>query len=195
MNALQFFLVQYDSIHTLVENFVLKGLDEAQLRQSPGAGQNSLAWLLWHVARSEDFAITVLDGKAPQVLSQSDWLSQLNLTRCDIGTAMTVQECAEFNAQVNVTGILAYQAAVAARTRTVVAALRAEQLEGGVKAAHLQAVFSDGIVGSERARWLEQFFANRTQAWWLGFVIWHAAEHLMGEALYIRSQNGIPVGI
>ena len=98
MNATQFFLVEYDSINSIVENFILQGLTDAQLRQSPGPGQNSLTWLLWHVARNEDVAITVLEGKQPQVLRQADWLPRLNLTRCDAGTAMTAEECAALNA-------------------------------------------------------------------------------------------------
>lgn len=195
MNAPQFFLVEYDSINSIVDNFILPGLTDAQLRQSPGPGQNSLAWLLWHVARNEDVAITVLAREQPQLLRRGDWLPRLNLTRRDAGTAMTAEECAVLNAQVDLGGLQAYRAAVAARTRAVVSALAPDQLAEMVNEAHLQATFADGVIGSERARWLEQFFANHTQAWWLGFINWHGAEHLLGEAFYIRSQNGIPVGV
>ncbi|MFN8487275.1 MAG: DinB family protein [Caldilineaceae bacterium] len=195
MNANQFFLVEYDSINSIVENVVLKGLNDAQLRQAPAPGQNSLAWLLWHVARSEDFGITVLDGKQSQVLSQTDWLARLNVTRRDVGTGMTIEECTAFNAQIDLGGLQAYRAAVADRTRAVVTALQPAQLEEPVNAAHLRATFAAGIIGSERARWLEQFFADHTQAWWLGFINWHGAEHLLGEACYVRSQNGLPLGV
>jgi len=195
MKATQFFLAEYDSINSIVDNFILKGLNDAQLRQSPGLSQNSLAWLLWHVARYEDVAVTVLEGKQPQLLHQADWLPRLNLTRRDVGTAMTAEECVAFNAQIDLAGLQAYRTAVAARTRAVVTALNSDHLEELVNASHFQATFADGVIGNERARWLEQFFANHTQAWWLGFINWHGAEHLLGEAFYIRSQNGIPVGV
>lgn len=195
MNVNQFFLVQYDSINSIVDNFILNGLDDAQLRQSPAPGQNSLAWLLWHVARAEDFGITVLAGKERQLLSEGNWLEQLNTSRRDLGTAMTADECATFNAQVDLGGLQAYRAAVSARTKETVGILNPAQLEKMVSADHLQAIFADGVIGSERARWLEQFFAEHTQAWWLGLIIWHGAEHLLGEAFYVRSQNGIPVGV
>lgn len=195
MKATQFFLAEYDSINSIVDNFILQGLTDAQLRQSPGLGQNSLAWLLWHIARYEDVAITVLEGKQPQLLHQADWLSRLNLTRRDVGTAMTAEECVAFNAQIDFAGLQAYRTAVAARTCAVVTALNADYLEELVNTLHFQATFADGVIGNERARWLEQFFANHTQAWWLGFINWHGAEHLLGEAFYIRSQNGIPVGV
>jgi len=195
MNAPQFFFVEYDSINSIVENFILQGLTDAQLRLSPGPGQNSLAWLLWHVARYEDVAVTLIEGKQPQLLHQADWLARFNLTRCDVGTAMTAEECAAFNDQIDLAGLQAYRTAVGARTRTVVNALKPDHFEELVNEAHFRATFADGVIGSERARWLEQFFANHTQAWWLGFINWHGAEHLLGEAFYIRSQNGIPVGV
>jgi hypothetical protein len=72
---------------------------------------------------------------------------------------------------------------------------RPKDLEDVVDEAHLRQVFAQGIVGNERARWVEQFFAKRTKAWWLSFVIWHSAEHLFGEALCVRSQAGIALGM
>jgi len=108
---------------------------------------------------------------------------------------MTAEECAALNAQIDLGGLQAYRAAVAARTRAVVTALDPDQLAEMANEAHLRATFADGVNGSERARWLEQFFANHTQAWWLGFINWHSDEHLLGEAFYVRSQNGIPVGV
>lgn len=173
----------------------LNGLDDAQLRRSPGSGQNALTWVLWHVARSEDLAVTVLTGREPQLLRQGNWLEQLNLTRCDTGTAMTPDECAALNAQIDIAGLRAYRAAIAARTRAVVTALKPEQLAEVVNPEHYRATFADGVIGSERARWLEQFFANQSKGWWLSFISWHGAEHLLGEAQYIRSQNGVAVGI
>jgi hypothetical protein len=164
MNALQFFLVQYDTVQTIIDQYILKGLADDQLRYSPREDQNSLAWLLWHSARTEDFAMTVLAGKGVQVMSQDGWLSCMNLTRRDVGTAMTVEECAEFNASLDLNGLRTYRTAVKERTQTVVAALRPEHLEEVADELHLRHTFADGTIGSERARWLEQFFANQTKA-------------------------------
>ena len=108
---------------------------------------------------------------------------------------MSAEERAAFNAQIDLGGLHAYRTAIAARTHTIVSALDPNQLAELVNETHLQATFTDGIIGSERARWLEQFFANHTQAWWLGFINWHGAEHLLGEAFYVRSQNRSPVGV
>jgi len=37
--------------------------------------------------------------------------------------------------------------------------------------------------------------ANRSRAWLLSFVIWHAAEHLLGGAVCVRRMSGIPLGL
>ena len=50
MDAAQFFLLRYEPLHGMMSARVLDGLTDAQLRARPN-GQNSIAWLLWHVAR------------------------------------------------------------------------------------------------------------------------------------------------
>jgi hypothetical protein len=195
MDAVQFFLEQYNTIRTTVDDLVFAGLGDEQLRQSPSQDQNSLAWLLWHASRWEDFVLSLLDTNHLQVLDQEDWLGRLNLSRRDGGTAMTAQECSDFNAHVNITGLRAYWAAVGQRTRQVAQALRPEELDEAVDESLLAQAFTNGIIGNERARWVEQLCAGRNKAWFLSLVVWHQAEHLLGEALCVRSQAGMALGL
>ncbi len=59
------FLTQHAAVHTAeisgidwsVHDEALAGLTEAQLRWVPRPGQNSIAWLLWHITRIEDMTI------------------------------------------------------------------------------------------------------------------------------------------
>ena len=53
MDALEFFALRYDNVHTVLTSRLLDGLTDEQLRQRPH-GVNSIAWLLWHLARCED---------------------------------------------------------------------------------------------------------------------------------------------
>ncbi len=195
MDAVQFFLEQYNTVRTTVDELVFASLSEEQLRQSPGQDQNSLAWLLWHASQWEDFVLTLLDTNHPQVLDQEDWLGRLNLSRRDGGTGMTAQECTDFNAQVNITGLRAYWAAVGQRTRQIAQTLRSEELDEAVDESLLGQAFTNGIIGNERARWVEQLCAGRNKAWFLSLVVWHQAEHLLGEALCVRSQAGVALGL
>jgi len=74
---------QYNTIRAMVDDLVFAGLSEEQLRQSPNQDQNSLAWLLWHASRWEDFLLSLLDTNHRQVLDQEDWPGRLNLSRRD----------------------------------------------------------------------------------------------------------------
>jgi hypothetical protein len=195
MDAQQFFLEQYDFMRSIVDGMVFSGLSEVQLRHAPQAGQNSLAWLLWHTARWQDVAMAVLDGERPQVLQQDDWLRRMPLARRDTGTGMTAEECTAFNAHIDLAGLRAYWEAVGQRTREMARALAAAELGAAVDESPLRQVFAAGVVGNESARWVEQFFAGHSKAWFLGFVLWHSAEHLFGEALCVRSLAGIPLGL
>ena len=54
MDALQFFLIRYESLHGQQDDQLLSGLTDAQVRCTPYPGVNSLAWYLWHTTRCED---------------------------------------------------------------------------------------------------------------------------------------------
>jgi hypothetical protein len=93
------------------------GLTDAQLRQCLDR-HNSIVWLLWHIARVEDFIINIGVRAVPQVFDRDGWQSRLGVTRRDIGTGMSDKEVAEFSARVDVAAVRAYRAAVAQETRS-----------------------------------------------------------------------------
>jgi hypothetical protein len=74
MDALQMLLRDHARAHSnavgqpeggiSIADFVVSGLDDDQIRRSPQAGMNSLAWLIWHMARAEDSGVNLL--VAPQ---------------------------------------------------------------------------------------------------------------------------------
>src|SRR2546428_116917 len=64
------------------------GLTDEQMRVRPREDLNSLAWLMWHIARAEDILVnTVLAGR-PQVFDDP-WKKRLGITRPDFGIGMT----------------------------------------------------------------------------------------------------------
>jgi hypothetical protein len=108
---------------------------------------------------------------------------------------MTRADCAEFNGHIQVAALREYWAAVNTRVRDVAGALTPGELSDVVDQARLREVLGQGVIGSERARWLESFLENRTKAWLLGFINWHTAEHLLGGAVSVRRISGIPLGL
>jgi len=195
MDGLQFFLQQYDFLHSAVEGTILSGLTETQMRHHPQQGQNSVAWLVWHVARWEDFMITLLDSEPQQLFDREDWLGRMQLTRRDAGTAMTYEEAVALSIQIDLTALGRYRQEVGRRTRAVAQAFDPKRLDAAIDAERLRHHFADGILGSEQAGWVEQLFADRTNAWLLSFVNIHMVEQLIGEASCVRSLGGFGLGL
>jgi len=50
MDACEFFLEQYHTVRSIVNNLFLKGMSDDQMRHQPKEGLNSMAWYLWHTA-------------------------------------------------------------------------------------------------------------------------------------------------
>lgn len=202
MDALQLFLLEHARAHSAavaadsplsLEDAVLSGLDEQQIRLPPPAGGNSLAWLLWHMARIEDVALNVVLAGQSQVLDGEDWLPRLNLTRRDVGSGMQDAEVVELSARVDIAALRAYRAAVGQRTRAVVAGMQPHELLVPISAADVQRAAAAGAFGAH-AGWLIQFWEGKARGWYLSWTgAGHSYLHL-GEAMGVRGQAGFSLG-
>ena len=122
MDTQTFFLEQYDTVRGIVNDMFLRGLDDDQFRHQPKEGLNSIAWYLWHTSRRQDFANTLIEENRRQVLDDS-WIARLNVSRRDVGTGMTREECTTFNQSVDVAALKAYWDAVGGAVRSVARSL------------------------------------------------------------------------
>lgn len=132
MDTVSFFLIAHGRLHAAdvaggapYADRVFSGLSDDQMRARPGKGLNSLVWLLWHMARTEDVAVNVVVAGRPQVLD-ADWLRRLDVPWRTIGTGMTHEEVSQLTARADIAAVRAYRSAVGLRTREVVGALRPE---------------------------------------------------------------------
>ena len=159
----------------------LDSASEADLRASPG-GANSVAWALWHTARIEDVAASVVIAPASQVLDQGGFQARMRIPRRDIGVEMSKAEMRGLSAEVDLGGLLAYRDAVGVRTRAVAAAMpppRWEQTYGALESARVAAA---GVL-SPAGRWLDGFWSGKTMTW---FLYWVCTEHSMMHLAYAR---------
>jgi hypothetical protein len=199
MDAVPFFLEQHARLHAAdvadgasLADRILVGLTDDQMRVRPAKGMNSLAWLLWHMARTEDVSVNrvVTDGR--QVFDES-WARRLGVSRPDIGTGMTDEEVAELTTRIDVAAARAYRSAVGRRTREVVQAVAPAAWAETVGAGDVARAQRDGAIGP-RAGWLVDLWQNHSRAARLGTVgIMHNALHL-GEAQTLRSVLGLGGG-
>ena len=203
MDALHLFLIEHARAHSAavapgdgplwLEDALLTGLTDDQLRLRSGDGGNSLAWLLWHMARIEDVAVNVVLAAEPQVLDHDGWRGRLNVDHCDVGSGMAEADVADFGAQVDIPALRGYRTAVGRRTRELVAVMHPAELAAPVTALDVARAAASGAFG-ERAEWLKAFWEGRPKAWYLS---WTAAGHSylhLGEALGIKGQVGLGHG-
>lgn len=194
METQTFFLEQYDTVRAIVNDMFLRGLDDDQLRHQPKEGLNSIAWYLWHTSRWQDFANTLIQDNRRQVLDDS-WITRLNVSRRDVGTGMTREECTTFNQSVDVAALKAYWDAVGDAVRSVARSVSTEELSAPVDVGRLHRMKDDGTLANERAMWLPSFLEGKNKAWFLSMAIWHTAEHLLGGVVCVRRVSGVPLGI
>src|SRR5262245_11657867 len=161
------------------------GLNEDQMRVRPREDLNSLAWIMWHIARAEDIILNpVLAGRS-QVLDDA-WVKRLGIARRDFGIGMTSDEVSELTRQIDLDAAREYRDAVGRRTREIVGAFRAADWEGEVQSSGVERAAAEQAFGA-RAEALVKAFSGRPRAMVLsGIALFHPSGHL-GEAITIRS--------
>jgi hypothetical protein len=203
MDAVSFFLVQHESVHASEGgppsyfDRVLGDLTEADLRARPAKGVNSVLWLLWHMARTEDASVNLVVANGRQVLDD-DWARRLRLEWRHIGTGMTDDEVAEVTRRADVAAVRAYRAAVGRRTRDVARALPPSAWAEPVTLADTTRAAEAGAFGPHSSwvdgvgfkAWQDQSRAARLA----GAALRHNAMHI-GEAVTVRGLAGRGAGI
>jgi hypothetical protein len=188
MDALDFFLVRYDQVHRVLTDPAIKQLGDAQLRGRPHPGVNTIAWLLWHMARVEDVGVNRFAADRPQVL-EDGWLAKLAVGRSDVGTGMSDAEVDELSARVDLDALRGYWDAVTRRTPEVVASLRGSDLEAIVPKERVEHVASAEGAVAAGAEWLTEFWAGgRTRAWVLAQT---PLLHVYGHYFEARAVAGL----
>jgi hypothetical protein len=165
MDAIDFFLVRYEQTHRVLGDPAIKPLTAAQMRGRPHPGVNTIAWLLWHMARVEDVGVNRFVADRAQVLDDG-WLARLGVARRDVGTGMSDAEVDDFSGRVDLDALRGYWDAVTRRTPEVAAGLRGGDLDRVVPKEQVERVArAEGAV-APGAEWLTEFWAGgRTRAW------------------------------
>ena len=193
MNAAQFFLLRYEPLHGMMTDRLLAELTDAQLRARPH-GQNSIAWLLWHVARAEDIGINAFAYDRPQVFDEGEWAKRIDSGRRDLGTSMTSDEVTAFSGRVDLGALRDYCRAVGDRTLETILRDGSRDWEDPVDPARMRRIIrNDGDYGprvdTDR---VETFYAGMTRGWAFGHLaLTHTFGHF-GEATVVRGMLGFP---
>jgi hypothetical protein len=198
MTAAEFFLAQHARLHAAdvadpasYWDRTLAGLTDAEMRARPAPGLNSVAWILWHVARTEDVTVNLVVTAGRQVWGGA-WATRLGVERADIGTGMTDAEVTELTRRLDLAAARAYRSAVGRRTREVVSALPDAAWAEIVGPADTGRAVAAGALGPSVAGWVEKVWQDVTRGSRLGAgALAHIAMHL-GEAVTIRGLGSAP---
>lgn len=191
MDAIQMFLARHVRIHARVDGLT-EGLTEEQVRGHAHPVANPLAWLLWHMARSEDASVNLLIAAGPQVLD-AVWARRLNVPRRDIGEGMTMTEVDELSETIDLAAFPAYWAAVGQRTAAAVSALTPGGLDTVVSSKELeQAIDVEGMVSGPLVSRVRELWTGLTRGQFLSYLpLTHNYEHI-GQADLLRGLLGRP---
>jgi hypothetical protein len=201
MDARQLFLSQHAAVQSAAVGAnpmsaaerTFGGVSDEQMRLRPREDLNSLAWLMWHIARTEDLMVNVIIAGRDQVLDDA-WRKRLNVSRPDIGTGMTSAEVTELTRAVDVGALREYRDAVGRRTREIVGQFTDADWAGQTAAADVQRAAALGGFGV-RTELLTKAFTGRPRSAVLsGIALLHPAGH-MGEASTVRAAGGFGTGV
>jgi hypothetical protein len=169
------------------------GLTDEQMRVRPREDLNSLAWLMFHIARAEDIMVNMVLGNSAQVFDDAR-MKKLAIARRDFGIGMTSPEVTELTRQIDLGALREYRDAVGLRTREVVGSFKPQDWEGTVSPEGVQRAAAAGAFGA-RAEQISKVFPGRPRAAVLsGIALFHSAGH-MGEAATVRAAGGFGTGI
>jgi hypothetical protein len=99
-----------------------RDLSRSELVARPLPGANPIAFLLWHMSRSQDWAVNTAVRDVPEVIKREPWVRS-PLAVPGTGTGFELEEAARAAARIELPDLLSYADAVhadtAARLRTV----------------------------------------------------------------------------
>jgi hypothetical protein len=193
MDAAQFFLLRYEPVHGMMTDRLLAELTDAQLRTRPN-GQNSIAWLLWHVARAEDIGVNAFAYDRPEVFDEGNWAKRIGSGRRDLGTSMTSDEVTAFSTSVDVGEIREYWRAVGDRTLDIVRREGDRGWDEPVDPARMRRIIrDDGDYGPKvDANRVETFYGGMTRGWaFAHLALTHSFGHF-AEAGVVRGMLSYP---
>jgi DinB superfamily len=204
MDARQIFLERHVRTHSSAmnneggfrkEDTVFEDLTEQEFRIPPNSQHNSIAWLVWHIARCEDVAVNTVLRRTEEVLDRDSWLGQLGTNSRHIGTGASREEMEAISRHLDLDALRMYRAAVGRETRAWASTLDFNTLTEVVSAADAKCAVEKGDIG-DNAGWVETKWASRDSTR-ISFLFWIAIEHNwyhFGEITVIRGLLGHPGG-
>ena len=97
---------QLDTVNVRIHH-TAGDLTQAELIAHPVPGANSIGFILWHMARSQDWAVNTAIRDEPEVVSQDRW-RHTSIATPGIGTGFAADEASRIARRLDLATLLAY---------------------------------------------------------------------------------------
>jgi hypothetical protein len=158
-----------------------------KLTARPDGADNSIAWIVWHLARMEDVAINAVVRGGQQVLETDGWGARMSVADMRTGTGFAPSDVRGIEQILDVDGLDGYWTAV---RRATISWLETAPSLDEVPDATSRLAAIPAIVPSEGGWIHEEWMGKPARYFVRTVVIAHGYLHL-GEMRSVRSRLGI----
>ena len=120
-------LSRYKDVHDRILPPLISGFTEKNLKES-FLHLNPPLWILWHMARSEDFGINRLASDGHTEFDKNNWKEKLNISTHKMGSGMSKEEVYQMCEILNPNVLDNYRMAVYRHNVSVINQLQSEDL-------------------------------------------------------------------
>ena len=157
-------------------DLLLNDLKPEEYTVMPSSKDETIAWVIWHIARIEDLTMGILVAGADQIFDKN-WKDRIKAPATDTGNAMSDEEIMCLSHTADIEELLNYRNAVGKRTREIAAGLTSEDMKRKVSASGLSKILSEGgVTEQEDSKWLLDFWGKKDLA---GLLLMPPARHTM----------------
>lgn len=162
-----------------IENEVdrlIRDLVEQEYAIMPTNKDETIAWVIWHIARIEDLTMGILIYGGNQLFND-EWKKKLNSTITDTGNALTDEEIIKLSKSLNIPELLQYRNEVGKRTRVIVERLSSDDMKRKISSKRLEKILEEGgVTTHDDSIWLLDFWGKKDVA---GILLMPPTRHVM----------------
>jgi hypothetical protein len=126
----------------------------------PTSKDETMAWVIWHIARIEDLTMGILVSGEDQLFND-EWKMRMNAPIIDTGNALDDDGIMKLSKRLQVDELINYRSAVGKRTRHIVANLQPGDMVRKVTSDAIEKIrLAGGVTMEEDSKWLLEFWGE-----------------------------------
>ena len=143
---------------------LFRDLTDQEYAVMPKSKDETIGWVVWHIARIEDLTMNILVGRRNQIFNE-DWKKRLHVSITDTGNALQDEEIMALSKEADIQELLKYRNEVGRQTRELVQSLTPEDMRRKVSGDDLDRILNEGgVTRQEESFWLLDFWGKKSAA-------------------------------